>query len=140
MRYREKLSYELELHPDFATYKIPKLLIQPLIENAIVHGLEPLTDDIGFIQVTIVPSANQPNMIQIEITDNGVGIPANKLKLVQEQIFADVQHQTTSSEGFALQNIMNRIRLFYGAEAIMEISSIENFGTRVQLLLPYSKR
>ncbi|NRF93375.1 sensor histidine kinase [Paenibacillus frigoriresistens] len=140
MRYREKLSYELELHPDFATYKIPKLLIQPLIENAIVHGLEPLTDDIGFIQVTIVPSANQPNMIQIEITDNGVGIPANKLKLVQEQIFADVQHQTTGSEGFALQNIMNRIRLFYGADAIMEISSIENFGTRVQLLLPYSKR
>ncbi|WP_187274300.1 sensor histidine kinase [Paenibacillus sp. N3.4] len=140
MRYREKLSYEMELHPDLATFKIPKLLIQPLIENAIVHGLEPLTDDIGFIQVTVVPCGDHPNMIQIEVTDNGVGIPESKLKEIQEQAFAELPHQTAQNESFALLNIMNRIRLFYGAEAVMDINSVENFGTRVRLLLPHSKR
>ncbi|KRE64493.1 sensor histidine kinase [Paenibacillus sp. Soil750] len=140
MRYREKLSYEMELHPDLVSFKIPKLLIQPLIENAIVHGLEPLTNDIGFIHVSVAPFEGHPDMIQIEITDNGVGIPDSRLRMIQEQLYTEQPHQTSRNEGFALQNIMNRIRLFYGTEATMEISSMENFGTRLQLLLPNSKR
>ncbi|OPH47786.1 hypothetical protein BC351_39640 [Paenibacillus ferrarius] len=140
MRYREKLSYEMELHPELAGFKIPKLLIQPLIENAIVHGLEPLTDDSGFIQVTVVPSEDHPGMIQIEITDNGVGMPESKLRAIQEQAFVDLPYPTNQNESFALLNIMNRIRLFYGTEALMDMDSVENFGTRVRLLLPHSKR
>lgn len=141
MRYREKLSYEMDIHPELASFKIPKLLIQPLIENAIVHGLEPLTNDIGFIHVTVAPAVDLQGMILIEVTDNGVGIPDSKLKVLQEQTksFAESPYQTASTESFALLNIMNRIRLFYGAEVVMEITSVENFGTRVQLLLPYRR-
>ncbi|UJF31899.1 sensor histidine kinase [Paenibacillus hexagrammi] len=140
MRYRGKLTYEMDFAPEYSAFKIPKLLIQPLIENAIVHGIEPLIDDVGFIHVTVGSAEGSPGMISIEVTDNGVGIPADKLKSIQQQLSWAAPQPPVHNESFAVLNIMNRIRLFYGEAAIMQINSVEHFGTRVQLLLPEPRR
>ncbi|MFD0693758.1 sensor histidine kinase [Paenibacillus sp. GCM10027628] len=142
MRNPGKLSYELSVEDGLDAFKIPKLLIQPLVENAIVHGIEPLSEESGCIQVSAGASEERIGFIDIEVTDNGVGIPAARLSEICRLIQADASDQipVVAGESFALLNIMNRIRLFYGNDACMHISSVEGSGTRILLQLPNPKR
>ncbi|HEX7055919.1 MAG TPA: histidine kinase, partial [Bacilli bacterium] len=135
-RYSGKLNYEIEMLPELKNVNIPKLLIQPLVENAVVHGIEPLADDNGLICVSAALSADG-RFIEINITDNGVGIPEDKLREMNLQLRANSDPGSSSGENFALLNIRNRIRLFYGEDASLHIQSVFGSGTRVMLTLPY---
>ncbi len=139
MRFPNKLTYEIELQPELEQVSIPKLLIQPLVENAIVHGIEPLTDDAGFVRVSAAPSADGSRM-EIEITDNGVGIREELLRKLNQQLPPERDSTEPEGENFALFNIKNRIRLYYGEGADMHIQSVAGSGTRVLLTLPYARR
>jgi two-component system, sensor histidine kinase YesM len=134
MRFPNRLTYELELEPDIAGFSIPKLLLQPLVENSVVHGIEPLTDDMGSIHVKAFSAGGT---VEIEITDNGIGIPEEKLNELLHMYQSG--GPLTNSESFALINIGNRIRLFYGDQAALDIQSVPGSGTRVLLSLPQTR-
>ncbi|WP_336771239.1 cache domain-containing sensor histidine kinase [Paenibacillus sp. MMO-58] len=135
IRFKDRLTCELELAAELKDYLIPKLLLQPLIENAVVHGVEPLQDEGGFIHVE---ASLAGNMVVIEITDNGIGIPQDKLAVLQRQLKEGTTPE--GSDSYALSNIAERVRIFYGEEASIAIQSTTGLGTRVLLTLPAKRR
>lgn len=134
MRFPNKLTYELELTAGLETFSIPKLLLQPLVENAVVHGIEPLTDELGII--TVRATASNENQIEIEITDNGVGMTTDRLK----EVLFMCSSSSSGSESFALFNVCNRIRMFYGDQMTFNVDSVPGSGTRITLTIPNNRR
>ncbi|GIO11355.1 hypothetical protein J19TS2_09100 [Cohnella xylanilytica] len=135
MRFPSKIAYELELDERIADFTVPKLFIQPLVENAIVHGIESLADDAGFVHVA---AALDGDAVRIEVTDNGIGLTAEKLDRVAQTLRSE--RPSPEGESYALQNIAARVRLFYGEKASLDIQSEAGSGTRVRIRLPYDRR
>lgn len=118
--------------------RLPVLTIQPLVENAIHHGLETV---IGTGKITIRAFRTQQYMV-VSISDNGCGMSAERLKQVREAMESDEDEATLSSTdsrkkaGIALINVSRRIRFYFGREYGLRIFSTEGVGTTVELTLP----
>lgn len=132
IRFGERINYSLFLEEDFQPdhYQILPLLLQPIVENSVIHGLENV-DENGIIEIHI----NRPNkkLLKIDIQDNGIGISEDQLKKLKATI---ENPGNLVSSGIGLHNINQRIKLFYGSNYGISISS--NKGTLVTLLLPVS--
>lgn len=121
-------------------YKVPVLTIQPIVENAIHHGLETKLDE-G--TVTIRAYSTQNRLI-ISVTDDGVGMTSDKLdKIVNALNNSDsavsnerYSRRTGKNSGIALINVHKRIRFYFGPEYGMYITSTKNVGTSVEIQLP----
>lgn len=111
--------------------QILPLLLQPVLENAISHGLRDMEEN-GHIILKINPSRDHLRLI-IHIFDNGAGMSGNKLKNVISHLEMPVNN---SEHGIGLYNTNNRIHLFYGREYGITIKSKENFGTCVTMAIP----
>lgn len=106
---------------------IPRLLLQPIIENVFSHGVVSYEKKI----VIAISFVLQDNKITIMVTDNGKGMDAGRLKQVKDNL-----GEQQREEGFALRNIFWRLKLIYGEAAQMEITSEEGLGTQVVLAFP----
>ncbi|MCL6458655.1 MAG: sensor histidine kinase, partial [Gorillibacterium sp.] len=123
IRFGDKITYEVELDLAVADFSIPKLLIQPLVENAIIHGIEPL-EEAGFIWISV---ALEKEILLIQVRDNGGGMTPERLSQITEQ------------PGHAIANIKERVLLHFGAEASIVIRSSLGAGTIVRLAIPLRK-
>lgn len=132
LRFEEQMNYTIELDPklDLTTYRILPLLIQPLVENAISHGLADIESGGRIIFKLYSPS---PDLLVAEVFDNGVGMDAETLSDVLAHL--DIP-QNESEHGVGLYNINNRIRLFYGSRYGLTIKSRPGEGTLVTLTVP----
>lgn len=139
MKYRlgDRLNWHCDVEPDCMHCRLPKLLIQPLIENAIYHGIEPLMG-VGHLSVT-VRKADEGNetVILIQVADNGPGIEMDRLFLIRNRLEKSVSPMETGSGGLGLLNVQQRIRLFYGQSYGVSIDSVIGQGTTVTIKLPY---
>ena len=108
-------------------FSCPKLLIQPLVENAIYHGLKN-NDDKGKVIVSI-ESLNDE--LKITIEDTGVGMTEAELKKV---INGNIS--SSAKGGFAVKNTIERLNLFYHNNCIFKIKSKKNFGTTITIVIP----
>lgn len=115
-----------------ATTQVPviKMLLQPIVENALFHGLEPKEGN-GTIFLNSVLDGDK---LKITIRDNGVGIPEKKLAEIQDSLVSPI-YDTTRNIG--LVNTNARIRLHYGSEYGISLESMENDGTCVTILMPF---
>ena len=100
--------------------QVPPLIIQPLVENAIKHGLENVTEN-GKVSITIMEKAEY---IEARVTDNGCGMEASALENLKA-------HRATKSIG--LLNVMERLQLLYRREDVMQIRTGEN-GTEITVM------
>lgn len=139
-RYRFSDRLNLEIHyetEDVLKASIPKMTLQPLIENAIFHGLERKATD-GLITVKIFHTRRT---LYVRVQDNGQGIPIEKLHSINEKIENELRVNKNSayqkSENLALWNINQRIRLFFGQDYGMHLYSTESEGTTVVISLPW---
>lgn len=116
---------------------IPKLTLQPIIENAIVHGFERSRKN-AYIKIEIIKTVRHINIL---ISDNGTGMNRQQLDALSESILKkqDVEHLKNEgkSNGIALYNINRRIQLFYGEEYGINVSSLEGIGTDVEIHIPF---
>lgn len=128
-RFEEKLNYEINLEDqEILQYYLPKLTIQPLVENAIVHGLEPKRGG-GFLRISIWEEAES---VCVKVSDDGVGFDVSRIDLnAGEGAGGKAEHNHV-----ALANINRRIQLVYGQQYGMTISSVPGSGTDVMLNLP----
>ena len=113
-----------QVEPDLPEVKIPNLLLQPLVENALVHGILPNKPKKGRLFLSVSRVMNQ---IRFTILDNGVGIPREKLPTLLQ----------TDSGGYGLKNVDERLRLTYGEEYGLNIQSIEGESTMVTFCIPF---
>jgi len=134
VRYQNCLDYLIDLPEEFNHIEIPKITLQPLIENAIYHGIKPKTDGSGLICL----SGSQLNETTfcLTITDNGVGISAKELATLNATLASTSFTPTTENTGYSLLNINSRLKLYFGKEYGLHYRSKIGVGTKVELLLP----
>lgn len=109
---------------------IPKLLLQPLVENALYHGLLPKKKE-GKIHIT---GRSESGKVIVDVDDDGVGMDDEQLKAVEEELDNKVDEKDEYYIG--LSNVHQRIKLIFGREYGIKIASRKNFGTRVSVIIP----
>lgn len=117
---------EYEIDEEILTCRMPNLMLQPLIENAIIHGIENKEEGGGKISVS---GKREDECIVFQVSDNGIGIPPERLPHLL----------VTKSKGYGLKNVHDRAKLMYGAEYGLTINSIVDVGTQVTLRIPMGK-
>ena len=130
MRFGERVNLETVIQPDIDVDHLPvlPLLIQPLIENAISHGLEKLTRP-GLITLTVTQAKG---ILKIQVQDNGVGLTTDDLERLRKRV---EDKDLEDSRSIGLRNVNNRIKMYYGQNYGLKITSQLNVGTTVTLFL-----
>jgi two-component system sensor histidine kinase YesM len=132
MRYRDILDYRFEADEAVLGYTVLKLSLQPLVENALYHGVKNKRQG-GTIIVRALPRG--PDEILLEVEDDGIGFMPDKLAQVQASL-ADDSGEIKMEGGFGIDNVNKRIRLYYGKPYGLLIQSEYQVGTRVTLVIP----
>ena len=125
LRYEDRFSYVSHLNPELNEYLIPKFILQPIVENALIHGIEPLSDT-GIIEIR---SWIDEDYLFFAVSDNGVGSE----KTLEEFL------SLTDSSSIGLKNVIKRLRLYYSEEASLTWDSKIGVGTIVLIKLPIKK-
>lgn len=141
LRYTDTLDYEIQIPEGFSDLPIPKFTLQPIVENAIEHGLENKNAQgyKGFISITAV---RRENRICITIKDNGAGIPKAQLETINS-LLAEPSGTGDASSCIGIFNTNERLKLFYGPDFGIEIQSRAGEGTIVSITitkLPFPNR
>ncbi|NDI35864.1 sensor histidine kinase [Chengkuizengella sediminis] len=137
-RYREKLKVNIGINPEsiLSTY-IMKLLLQPLVENAISHGLEPKRIPEWMINIDIYRIDNH---IYFIVEDNGIGMSDIDMKKFERvQSHAEINGQTIMHSGIGLTNLKYRIQLIYGKDYGLQLSNSNLGGLKVEIKLPLKR-
>lgn len=127
-RFMGKIDVDIEAEEAVKSKKVPKLLLQPLVENAVFHGLEQKIED-GEVCVSIRMFGE--HYMLFEVRDNGCGIQPEKLEQIRENLEASVNHK-----GIGIANIYQRLRLFYGEDMKFTINSIPGQETSITIIIP----
>ena len=130
VRYQDIVSYDIEVPEALYIYSIPKITIQPLVENALYHGIK---NKRGMGHISIRGEAGEKDFT-ITVTDDGIGIDETRLRQVQSGIQNKV---LTGKDFYGLYNVCERIRLNFGEEYGIFIESVYGEGTSVRVILPY---
>ncbi len=136
-RFQDRFRYHVYAHvprEEYAYCLIPKMTLQPIVENAIFHGIEQKVD-MGNIMIHI--DANQDKLMII-VADNGVGISPEKLKELNQKLNEKENPSTTQTEqhGIAMVNVHHRLQMLYGEDFGLEIRSTQGYGTEVEITFP----
>jgi two-component system sensor histidine kinase YesM len=126
-RFTNRFNYKIDYDCKLANYKMLPFIIQPVIENAVIHGLK-LVEEGGIISLT---AKKNDGITTIIVEDNGGGINEERLIYVLNSL----NEAEESGQRIGLRNVYQRIKLFYG-EAGMNINSEPGKGTRVEITLP----
>ena len=128
VRFKNKFNVTFMLQEEIESYLTIKLIIQPLLENAIYYGMEAMDGD-GEI---LVQGYTQNGEIYIDVIDNGIGMPPETV----EHLLTDGKYERKRGSGIGLKNVDQRIKLYFGEEYGLEIKSEPDVGTRVRIHLP----
>lgn len=134
LRYIEYLEYSIECEEAAKGIWIPKLTIQPLMENVIHHGIKPGKEKCR-IHVSITIDGGK-NCLQIRVHDNGAGIDKERLDEIRESL----KTGKSITKSFGLHNIDQRLKLMYGEDYHMEIDSEKGVYTQITLFVPQEKK
>ncbi|WP_256865429.1 sensor histidine kinase [Paenibacillus sp. 32352] len=127
IRYKNKFDFEIKAEEQALPCQTLKLLLQPLVENAIYHGIEYMVDE-GHIHIS---ASIREGKLLFEVRDNGLGIPPEKLEpLLQGQV------RSEEGSGVGVRNVQQRIKLTFGDEYGLHVESALEEGTTVQVWLP----
>ena len=141
-RFSKKLELKVKVQENLLSLKVPRILLQPIVENSIVHGLEGRESG-GKVEISISRS-NQH--VYIQVSDDGIGIEEEKLRQINEELrnirrgfqggVVGKGGMGKAEMGVSLLNIQERIHLLYGREYGLYLQSLENAGTDVCMVLP----
>lgn len=132
IRYEGRLAVGIDLDREIAGCRITKLLIQPIVENYIVHGFRSLESD-NEISLSAV---REEERIVITVADNGKGIPAGRLEEIRRMLSAPSQPSGVGGSSIGLINVHERIRMNYGEDYGVTVCSEEGKGTVVRVRIP----
>lgn len=129
IRYKNKFSYSIESDENTLNLISIKLIVQPLIENAIYHGMEYMSGD-GDI---VVKSYKKEKDLYIDIIDNGLGMPQ---EIADKLLTEKVNNGHKKGSGIGLRNVHERIKLYFGEEYGLEVYSEPDEGTTIRIHMP----
>jgi two-component system, sensor histidine kinase YesM len=134
IRFNNRIVFQINVDENIMNYKIPRLILQPIIENAVLHGLQEKKEK-GYLKIQAILNNST---LEFCITDNGIGIDQmtlDKLALdLNKSCLEDLKNMNHRSIGLA--NIQNRLTILYGPNEYIRIKSEKNHGTEVTLTVP----
>ena len=136
MRYQDIMDFRIEMDEDVAQYTVLKLILQPLVENALYHGIKNKRQG-GMIVVRAKRKGE--NEVLLEVEDDGIGFTPEKLAQLQAELDDD-SGDIKMESGFGIGNVNKRIRLYYGKQYGLSVRSEYNTGTCVTLVIPAISR
>jgi two-component system sensor histidine kinase YesM len=142
-RFGERLSlnveYDAEDEMEIMSYKLPKLTLQPIVENAIYHGIERKIGD-GHVRIKLEATGTR---LIVTIYDNGIGMTEERLREINDKLSRTtldyIKPDGETHGGIAIVNVNNRIKLLFGEEYGICMYSTLNVGTEVEVTLPLIK-
>lgn len=132
IRYKNKFDYEIEAQEEALDLQCIKLIVQPLIENAIYHGMEYMYGDGNILVKAYVEEEN----LYIDIIDNGLGMPQ---EVAEELLIKKGNNSSRKGSGIGLKNVHERIQLYFGKEYGLKIFSEPDEGTIIRIHMPANK-
>lgn len=129
-RMNQKFDYTLEIDPSLLNERIPKLILQPFVENSLMHGFETMYEK-GEIHIKVMPKGD---MMVFSITDNGCGIPNTEIE--QLNLWGRIQAKGVEDRGYAIGNVIDRIYLYTGKEKGVHFFEDIPRGTKVEIYFP----
>lgn len=132
VRFKERLEYQIEFGDNLEGVIIPKLIIQPFVENAVVHGCKNCYTP---VLVKVTAGLTEDGILNIRVVDDGAGIAAEKLEMIHRSLKSEKQDGNL----FAVTNVNERLKILYGADYSLEISGAEDEGTVVTIQIKYGK-
>ena len=128
-RFMGKIDVDIEMEDAVKEKRVIKLMLQPLVENAVFHGLEQKLED-GEVNVFIHMHGEDHIMFVVE--DNGCGIEPARLVWMRDNL----DSRPTGQKGIGVANIYQRLKLFYGDDVVFQIESRLGEGTRITIIIP----
>ena len=136
-RYSNAFETLVEFPEEILDVRVPRLLLQPLIENSVFHGMSGMRGPArGRIMISgrkVGGEAGEPAFIQLSIEDNGKGMPPEVLAQLRQSV---AQSDCGNASHIGVRNVANRLRLLYAQSFSLEIHSQPNQGTRITLTFP----
>lgn len=132
MRYRDILDYHIDVDEDILNCGILKLMLQPIIENALYHGIK---NKKSCGSIIVKGSKRNSEGILLEVIDNGNGMTDERLREVIENLNGELRNPP-KNESFGLRNVNQRIKLYYGKQYGLNIKSEFAKGTYVSIIIP----
>ena len=132
MRYADKFTYEILVEPGVERCRTIKLILQPIVENCIYHGIKKKR---GTGKITIRAYRREQNLI-IEVSDDGCGMPE---EICRKILSDEIESENISGSGIGVKNVNERIQLRFGKKYGLSYSSEEGVGTTVTYVLPYNE-
>ncbi len=132
MRFEDRLNYNINIPEELFSIEMPPMILQPIVENAIIHGIEPNASG-GTLSIKAIASSGSINII---ISDDGIGMSQNQLDFINTVLDED-SHD--SRRGIGMVNVKRRLEMIYGAN-IMKIESVQYEGTKVTLRIPFQNK
>lgn len=133
MRYRNILDYEIDVDEELLDYTILKLTLQPLVENALYHGIKTKRDG-G--EIVVSARRGEHDNVVLEVCDDGVGFTPYKLAQIRAMLSGEASDIAMKEGGFGLENVNKRLKLYYGQEYGLSIQSHYRGGTQVTVTIP----
>ena len=130
-RLEDRLTVQIEIDEEAKLCFVPKLILQPIVENAILHGIEK-KKEMGRIQIHAIV---REGTLEIRVTDDGIGMQPDRLMRFRESIMSD----EISGKHIGMRNVHRRIQLHFGEAYGLKIDSEWQKGTTVTILLPVQK-
>ena len=127
-RYRDQFSYRFDVDDTLLHYLCNKITIQPLIENAIYHGIDRMVDE-GEIVISVHEAPDCPDDILITVSDNGIG-------MTEEQCRRILQKEKSDSGGIGVKNVNDRLKIWFGDRYGITLRSEPDVGTTVTVRIP----
>ena len=129
LRFSERFDFAIEVDPEMETFRIPKMSVQPLVENACKHGIHKIS---GYGQIRVCVRKEE-GFVTITVVNTGSCLTQEQVQVLRESIF---QKKREEGKGVGLQNVYRRILLYYKENAEIIIESHDNetcFGFRIRL-------
>jgi two-component system, sensor histidine kinase YesM len=136
IRYDNSIDFKLEIPNEISSCRILKLILQPIIENSILHGLEKKRMK-GYVKLKAYETSQ--NRIVFEISDNGIGIDRDRLDKIRHFLQEQPEFKELgkrSKQSIGLKNVHSRIALYYGLEYGLNVESEPNKGTTIKICVP----
>ena len=133
LRFEHDISLDNQVPEEFMMYQIPKMTLQPIIENAVRHGIEYVEED----TIISVKASVINDIINLEVTDYGIGIDEKTLNKLNKKIKKNAKVKESEDHGRALLNIQQRVRMYYGNQYRVYVKSKVDEYTRVTVEIPY---
>ncbi|MGM0792475.1 MAG: sensor histidine kinase [Bacillota bacterium] len=130
IRFQDKIHYSMQIDEAAKNCLVPKLILQPIVENAMIHGLEKKLEN-GYL---LIKGYVKNDLLHIQIIDNGVGMDERTMSALLKGVY--VNRDENKGTGNGILNVQNRIKLLFGREYGLKIDSNENVGSVFEMTLP----